>query len=127
MHIQRIHFYGLLVVMFLAGAVLGTALDTMATRSQSKLKHMRISELVQQVDMTPDQRKQMERILDEGRQHMVALNQQFHPAFEKIRHQTRAAIRAVLNHEQREEFDRLLEARDKERRLRDANRQTSKP
>lgn len=127
MFIQRIHFYGLLAVMFLAGAVIGTALDTMATGSLNKPKRVRISDIVQQVELTAEQRLQMDKVLEECRHRVVELNRDFRPEFEKIRHQTRADIRSVLTPEQRGKFDQLLEARDKERRDRDAKRQTSTP
>lgn len=61
------------------------------------------------LDLTPNQRREVEAILERKRARLRALRGETRPKLAEIRRSTRAEIRGILTPEQAERFDRLEE------------------
>lgn len=78
--------------------------------------------LTRELDLTPEQQKQLGPILDEASAQYSAIFEKVRPEYEQVRHQTRQKIRAFLTDAQRAKFDELVrriderEAKERERR-----------
>lgn len=71
-----------------------------------------------QLDLTPDQQREIAAVLEENRQKVRTLRAEIKPKFEEIRNATRQEIRQYLSPEQQEKFDAMQaewEARRKPR------------
>ncbi len=117
MFIKHSYFWSLLVLCFLFGAVSGTVYETMASKETKRPRRVRTSDVIKQIDMTEAQRTQLNTVLEDGRKRMIELNSSMRPELSMIRKETRAQIREILTIEQRADFDELIAAKDKARRL----------
>jgi len=72
------------------------------------------------LNLTPDQQKQIEAILNDTRGKYQALHEKLDPEYEQVRQQGRERIRQILTQEQRPKFEDLLRQIDEERRRRQA-------
>ena len=70
------------------------------------------------LNLNPDQQKQIEAILSDTRAHYAALHDKLDPEYEQVRHEGRERIRQLLTPEQRPMFEDLLRRMDEERRRR---------
>ena len=77
-----------------------------------------LEQLTHDLSLTPDQRKQLEAILEEVGAKFQALHQQIAPQSEQVRKQGREQIRAILTPEQRPKFEEFLRKLDEERKKR---------
>lgn len=122
---RRAFFY--LVLVFLLGAVVGGLAMLWASRhgwAAERGEHRRdprgaVEWLDRELKLSPDQRAQVEAILDETGQAYGAIRQRTRPEYDAVRQQGREKIRAVLNEEQRARFEELvreIDARRAERR-----------
>jgi Spy/CpxP family protein refolding chaperone len=100
--------------------VLGGAkpVNTNPTRAQV------IAQCTHELQLTPDQQKQMIAIIDDTRAKWAALYAPLDPQFEHIRLDGRAHIRAILTPEQQVKFDDFMRRID-EQRKKDAARQAA--
>lgn len=116
---------GLLVVAFLLGLgvgffahgpiLFGMRGAGMGERMKARLTHRFADEL----DLTPGQQVQVDRILEDSRRKMMTLRREvIHPQFKAIADSTRMQIEAILTPEQRIKF-RAFNQRMKARRGRD--------
>jgi len=121
MFIRRLYFWSLLVLCFLFGAVSATFYETMTSKQERRSRRVRTSDIVKQIDMSDQQRALLNAVLENGRERMVALSKSIRPEFTKIRQETRAEMREILTEQQRNEFDKLLEAHDKSRKSSSSN------
>lgn len=123
---------GLLVlaVAFAAGAIVATALDQVlhadeapgaASAAQDSCDEPRIR-LLDQVELTAEQRASIDAILDRRREQTDSVWSEARPTLRVIMDTTRAEIRAVLTPEQRETYDRLRRERKAAERAREAER-----
>jgi Spy/CpxP family protein refolding chaperone len=106
----------------LAGA-LGMNLFTPKPPARGERLNM-VDQLVREVKLDSNQRKQVEQILAETRQKYEELQKQVNPKFTEIRHANRARIRSILTPEQQllyEEWNRQRDQRHE--RQRDKNRE----
>ena len=60
------------------------------------------------LNLSPEQQKQIQTILNETRAHYAEIHKQADPEYEKARHEGREQIRQVLTPEQRPKFEELL-------------------
>lgn len=67
------------------------------------------------LNLNPDQQKQIQAILTETRARYAEIHSQADPEYEKARHEGREKIRHVLTDEQRPKFEDLLRRMDEER------------
>ena len=116
-----------LVLVFLLGAVVGGLATQWASRrgwASERSDHRRdprgaLEWLNRELKLSPEQRSQVESILDETGQAYRAIRQRTRPEYEAVRHQGREKIRALLSEEQRGRFEALvreIDAREAERR-----------
>jgi hypothetical protein len=123
----------LFFAVFLLGALLGGVgvhlwgqrvwgesgpVNTKPTREQA------IAECTRELQLTPDQQKQMVAILDDTRAKWEALYAPLYPQHEQIRLDGRAHIRAILSPDQQLRFDDFMRRVD-EQRKKDAERQAA--
>ncbi len=128
MLISRVRLIGLLMVSFLLGAV-GTAVyDSIALDSHTGKKRGRSSrgmvvKLSRELELAPEQKERLERILEESRQQMMALSRSMKPKYRQIKLETREQIRGILSPEQVERFNKMMQERDDQRRKKSEHRQ----
>jgi Spy/CpxP family protein refolding chaperone len=72
------------------------------------------------LNLTPDQQKQIQAILSDTRSRYGVLHDKFDPEYERVRHEGRERIRQTLTPEQRPKFEDLLQRIDEDRRRRQA-------
>lgn len=119
----------LLLVLFLLGIALGALGTYLASgriwgthaageRTPVQKRARVLERLTQELNLTADQRKQLEGILADTQAKYDAIHQQMMPQFDQVRHQSREQIRAILTPEQRPKFEEFLRRVDEERRKR---------
>lgn len=103
-----------LVLVFLLGFVLGALATHWATRAGVLASVFRSEErgplewLTRELDLTPEQQKQLGPILDEAGTQYYAIFEPVRPQYEQVRQQTRNKIRALLTPQQRVKFEELV-------------------
>ena len=115
-----------LAIVFVLGAALGgvfgyyfahrsyaserTVLSAEARRAQRREK------LTREVQLTPDQQKQVIAILDQSQIEYKAIHDVMDPRIESVRQKTREQIRGLLSPEQKPKFEEFLRQLDEERK-----------
>jgi esterase/lipase len=115
-----------LAIVFVLGAALGgvfgyyfahrsyaserTVLSAEARRAQRREK------LTRDVQLTPDQQKQVIAILDQSQVEYKTIHDVMDPRIESVRQKTRDQIRALLNADQQPRFEAFLKHLDEERK-----------
>ena len=113
----------LVLVVFLLGALLGgvgnhvwgervwgkQTINTQPTRNQL------VSDLTQDLQLTPDQQKQLGSIVDDTRAQWRTLYNTIEPQHEQIRQQARDRMRAILTPEQKPKFEAFMHRIDVQR------------
>lgn len=79
-----------------------------------------VTRLTQDLNLTPDQVKQVSTILGDMQTKYDGIRQQMSPQFEQVRQQGREQIRELLTSEQQPKFDDFLKRVDEDRRRRAA-------
>jgi len=123
----------LFVVVFLLGALLGAAGNHLWQErvsghrgAQSVLMPTRahiIEQSTRELQLTPDQQKQLGVVIDDTRHKWDALYSPLDAQREQIRQEGRARIRAVLSPDQQLKFDDFMRRLDERRRKESAERQ----
>ncbi len=80
----------------------------------------RMAMFTRDLNLDPDQQRQIQQILTETRARYAEIHSQADPEYEAARHQGRERIRQVLRPEQRPKFEELLRQMDEDRRRRQA-------
>lgn len=119
---------GLVVLVFLLGIAIGAlgmhywgerVWGAQAARSgRTKI----VEDLTRDVGLTPDQKKQVEAIVDDTRAKFDAIHEQERPQYDQARHDGRSRIRAILTPEQLPKFEDFLRRLDEERKKREQRR-----
>ena len=115
-----------LAIVFVLGAALGgvfgyyfahrsyaserTVLSAGARRAQRREK------LTREVQLTPDQQKQVIAILDQSQVEYKAIHDVMDPRIESVRQKTRDQIRGLLSADQKPKFEEFLRRMDEERK-----------
>jgi Spy/CpxP family protein refolding chaperone len=81
-----------------------------------------IADLTQQLELTPDQQKQLSLIVDDTRAQWRSLYSTIEPQHEEIRRQSRDRIRAFLTPEQKPKFEDFVRRLDEQRKKDDEQR-----
>jgi hypothetical protein len=119
----RVRALGLVGIIFLVGGLAGAATERILTgevRPRSAPEEaQRRPWVVDEMDLTPDQRAAVHAILERRSERMKAAWDEIAPRLEAIGDSTKQEIKAVLAPAQRVEFDRRLEARRERDRQRD--------
>ena len=119
---------GLVILVFVLGIAIG-ALGTrywgervFGARSDHRDHAKIVEDLTREVGLTPDQRKQLETIIEETRAKFQALNDQQRPLFDQTREEARNRVRAILTPEQRPKYEEFVRRLDEERKRRGQQR-----
>ncbi len=115
MFISRFRFICLIVLCFLIGAVIGTVYESLASGDFGK-KRVRMSEMVAKLDLSDNQKAQLDTILEQGRKCMVDINTTYRSEFGKVKNTTRAQIQKILTPDQQKQFDEMMAEQDARRR-----------
>jgi len=115
----------LVVVVFLLGALLGgigTHVWGERMRGGVRLSGMLpprnqvISDMTRELQLTPDQQKQLATIIDDTRAQVRALYAPLDPQHEQIRQRGRDRVRAILTPDQLPKFEHFIQRIDEERK-----------
>ena len=116
-------FILLLAVFVLGGVIGGLGLYVAGHMHNSHRRQRIFDRLTQQVQLTPQEQKQVEAILADGHKRFEAVyrqsQEQARPQYEAVRNDIRARIRALLTPEQQPKFDAFLKQLDAERKARE--------
>jgi len=77
-----------------------------------------VPRLTKELNLTPDQEKQLSSILTEMQDRFDGVRQQMNPQFDQIREQGRDQIRQILTPDQRPKFEDFLQRAAEDRRKR---------
>ena len=117
----------LVVLVFALGIGLGSAgtyvvtTRVLAARAPLASVPNRVALFTRDLNLNPDQQKQIQAILTETRARYAEIHSQADPEYEKARHEGREKIRQMLTPEQRPKFEDLLRRFDEERRNRQSD------
>jgi Spy/CpxP family protein refolding chaperone len=124
------------IILTLAVFVLGGAVGGLGTYLAGHMRdgHRRqriVDRLTQQLQLTPDQQKQVEAILEDGHKHITAIyresQDQARPQYDAVHNEIRSRIRAVLTPAQQPKFDEFLKRLDAERKARGQQAEPPRP
>jgi Spy/CpxP family protein refolding chaperone len=117
---MRLLGFALIAVTFLAGGMAGAAFDRVITTDTLKRDAPAAERrhLIDQVDMTADQRATIDAILERRSERLKSAWAEISPRLEAITDSARLEIMQVLTPAQRAEYERLLEERIRERERR---------
>jgi Spy/CpxP family protein refolding chaperone len=114
----------LVVLVFALGIALGAVgtyvvtTRVLAARPQLNSVPNRVAMFTRDLDLNPEQQKQIQQILTETRARYGEIHSQADPEYEKARHEGREKIRQILTLEQKPKFEDMLRRFDEERRSR---------
>ena len=116
----------LVLIVFALGIGLGSVgtyvvtTRVLAARPQQAVRNSgnHMAMFTRDLNLNPDQQKQIQAILTETRARYAEIHNQADPEYEQARHAGREKIRQVLTPEQRPKFEDLLRSIDEERRRR---------
>ena len=116
-------------VVFLLGASLGgmigyvfarhTALAAPPQISEATKRAQKVQRLTQELDLAPEQQKQLEVIMAGVQAQYKAIHQSTEPQINEARLKGREQIRAILTPEQKPKFEDFLKRLDEERKRRE--------
>lgn len=86
-----------------------------------------VPRLTKELNLTPDQQKQLSVILTEMQERFDGVRQQMNPQFDLIREQGRDQIRQILTPEQRPKFEDFLQRSAEDRRKRNSSNNPNNP
>jgi Spy/CpxP family protein refolding chaperone len=121
----RMTALGAMLVIFIAGMAVGMLLDRNlaqaapeegVVRVEGAEEERRRGSMIHQVDLTPEQRVQVDSLVTAFRERMKQFHESSRSEYDRIVQEARASIKAVLNEEQRARYEALLEERDRRRR-----------
>jgi Spy/CpxP family protein refolding chaperone len=130
----RLTGVALLIITFAAGMLGGTAFSRVldarepAAAGQAECEEKRgPHSIIDQLDLTPQQRARVDSIMDRRRARTDSLWQQDGARIRAAVDSTRAEIRTVLTPAQAAEYDRLREQHEAERQRKRAQRDSARP
>ena len=113
-------------VVFLLGAALGgmigyvfahqPALAAPAQMTDSEKRAQKVQRLTQELNLSPDQQKQLDAIMASVQAQYKAIHQSTDPQINEARQKGREQIRAILTPEQKPKFEEFLKRLDEERK-----------
>jgi Spy/CpxP family protein refolding chaperone len=115
----------LVVVVFLLGALLGgVGMHLWGERTYGGVRmpgmlpprNQMVSDMTRELQLTPDQQKQLATIIDETRAQVLALYAPLDSQHEQIRQHGRDRVRAILTPEQLPKFEQFIQRIDEKRK-----------
>ena len=113
---------GVLLANFYNTRMVGAPAPTAPDRNQGQRD---INKFYEYLGVTPEQREQMHKILEETRREFQDLQKETQPRYDAIREASRSKIRAVLNEDQLKKYDEFRKRMDERRRNRDLNKNSN--
>lgn len=109
--------YTIILCTFVMGVVAGLAAGSLVwKRGQASPNRPNfVQELSTELDLSPEQRAEVEVILNESKQRFQELSRQVNPQFEEIRRQYRDKISALLSPDQKARFEEWKKRQDARR------------
>lgn len=110
--------YAIIFCTFLLGAVAGLAAGSFMWKQPSASSsgyNGMVDELSTELKLSPEQRQQVEKILNESRQQFQEIRKQVHPKFSEIRLRYREKISSILTPEQIGSFEMWKQKQDAKR------------
>ena len=103
------------------GGVLGNVFGVHARNAPPQLTEVerraqKVQRLTQELNLTPDQQKQIEAIIARVQAQYKAIHQSTEPQIDEARQKGREQIRAILTPEQKPKFEDFLRRLDEERK-----------
>jgi len=114
----RLKVWLVLVVVFILGSITGgalTALYRSRSGSDNRNPQTRLEKMRKELNLTDDQTKAVNAILDDTKNEYRALRTELRPRFEEPRMKARAKMRALLTPEQQQKFDAIVAQQDAQR------------
>ncbi len=121
---MRLIGFALIAVTFVVGGLAGAAVDRVVTADPSRRDapaDARRTHVIDQVEMTAEQRARIDAILERRSERMKAAWAEISPRLEVITDSARLEIMQVLTPEQRADYERRLEERAREREAREGS------
>lgn len=107
-----------LIAVFVLGCVTGVAIDGIyrsktnasfrESRSRERDRDAMFEKIRADLNLSPEQSKEMRRVLDETANEFRALRTELRPKYEELRVKTRGRMRSLLNADQQQKFDSLM-------------------
>jgi Spy/CpxP family protein refolding chaperone len=114
----------LVLLVFALGIALGAVgtyvvtTRVLAARPQSNTVTNRVALFTRDLNLNPEQQKQIQEILTQTRARYAEIHSHADPEYEKARYEGREKIRQILTPEQRPKFEDMIRTFDEERRNR---------
>ncbi|HEX5735608.1 MAG TPA: periplasmic heavy metal sensor [Blastocatellia bacterium] len=112
------------VIGFVAGGLAVNFYRDQRGASRDGMRRGGFSRVVEQLNLTPEQKSEVEKILEDARAQLIEIRKESGPKFREVREQTDERLRAVLTPEQWEQFQQIKrESRPRRHRGRENGRQ----
>lgn len=121
----RMAALGTMLVIFIAGMAVGMLVDRSLAEAAPEEEVVRVDagdeerrrgSMIHQVDLTPEQRVQVDSMVGAFRERMKHFHESSRSEYDRIVREARESIKAILDEEQRARYEALLEERDRHRR-----------
>jgi Spy/CpxP family protein refolding chaperone len=123
----RLAALAVILLIFGAGLAVGMVLDrgiaeaapeetrTAEAEKEEETEARRRGSVIGQIDLTSDQQVRVDSIVDHFREELKNFRTSYRTEYDRILTETREALKAILDDEQRAEYEALLEERDRQR------------
>lgn len=109
--------YLIIIGAFIIGVVTGSLLmNLVVAKAPIPQKPTVIEELTGELVLTPDQRRKVDDIFKESRQHGKELSKIIQPQMEDIRLQTRLKVKSILTPDQQDRYEKWCTRREVDRK-----------
>lgn len=111
-----------LMLVFLSGALVGAfahrlySARTVSAKGPDAYRQRYLNEMQTRLKLDPAQMEALVKILDESKDRYKQARERIDPEMKQIQREQRDKIRAILSPDQKIEYERLLEEKDKRRR-----------
>ena len=112
-------------LIFLSGVLVGAfghrlyTVNTVSAnplRSPEEFRKRYVAEMESRLKLRPDQVAQLNTFLDQTRARLHEVHDRYRPEMESIRHEQNGKIKAMLDEQQRAEYDKILAERERNQR-----------
>jgi Spy/CpxP family protein refolding chaperone len=96
------------IIGFVAGALVMNIYRSKQASSGSGRMWSRYDQMIDQLNLAPDQRSQVEAIFNDARSQLMEIRKDSEPKFREVRKQTDGRLEAILTREQWEQFQQMV-------------------
>jgi Spy/CpxP family protein refolding chaperone len=105
----RLAVLAIFIIGFIAGALAMNIYRGRQWSSSPAGMHSRFDEMLDKLNLTPDQKTQVRSIFDDARAQLTELRKESEPKFHEVRRQTDERLQSVLTPEQWAQFRQMME------------------